>query len=353
MRRSITALTIMTAALPGLAHGGEPQRFDSCADLRAHIDAMKPYEELRVATVTLACKEPPNPSADGLRIDFGGSTLRVADDALRPGIVIGDLQTPPRQRHQDITILNLKIDGNGANQSYECWGGPCDAAANSNPLWKERSNGVTVNGCDGCAVINVQVTDARSGGMTVVSSERLLVDGFRAERSCFDGLAAYHTHHSLFRNVVVENNDYAGFSFDGDFSHNRFEDFVARNNHDQGMFIRDASAIRFVRGLFAGNAKNGVYFDQDDRNVDATCASDITLAGVTLRGNGQYGAWLDFPCKGNRLVASALIDNREGCLGGREAGLIGQSDSTCSAPASADAGSHVSPGVRPICRRGP
>jgi len=351
MKCSFAALAVLgITALPIPLQAAEPERFDSCAALRNRIDAMKPYEELRLTPTTFVCEEPVNPAADGLRIDFGGSTLKVADQALRPGIVIGDLQTPPRRRHASITILNLNIDGNSVNQAYECWGGPCDPATNSNPLWKERSNGITVNGCDDCTVINVKVTQARSGGMTVVSSERLLVDGFQAERSCFDGLAAYHTHHSLFRKIVVQDNDYAGFSFDGNFSHNRFEDFVARNNHDQGMFIRDASNNRFVRGLFVDNAKNGVYFDQDNRSIATTCASNTTLAGVTIRGSGQYGAWLQFACKGNQFVASELIDNHDGCLGGAEANLIGQSDTICRQ--NVDGATVVAHQKRPLCRRG-
>jgi hypothetical protein len=335
-------------AVAGPALAQEPVSFASCASLRAHIDAMQPYEQLVVANGTFTCKEPLNPAADGLRIDFGDSLLRVADQALRPGIVVGDLQTPPATQHRDITILNLRIDGNGLNQAFECWGGPCDAS-NLNPLRDERSNGISVNGCDGCTVVNVEVTDARSGGMVVVSSERLLVDGFEAQKSCFDGLAGYHTHHSLFRNIRVHDNDYAGFSFDGDFSDNRIEDFVARANHDQGLFIRDASGNSFVRGLFEANAKNGVYFDQDDRTDPQTCASGTRLAGVTLRGNGQYGAWLNFSCAGNQLVASTIAGNHDGCLGGHEAKLISTSDTTCITPESPPP-EPVAARDRPHCR---
>ena len=324
--------------VPGPAQAEAPQKFDSCADLRAHIDAMQPYEQVVLAPNTFTCKEPPNPAADGLRIDFGGSRLRVADNALRPGIVIGDLETPPKRQHQGVTILNLEIDGNGVNQAFECWGGPCDPS-NPHPLRQERSNGVSVNGC---------VTGARSGGMVVVSSERLTVDGFEAKESCFDGLAGYQTRDSVFRNVLVHDNDYAGFSFDDDFSDNLFEDFQARGNHDQGMFIRDASGNRFMRGRFENNARNGIYFDQDNRNIATTCASDTSLSGVTVRGNGQYGAWLDFACRGNRFTGSTIEDNREGCFGGRAATMIGRTDTTCVAPSAPPPA--AAQGTRPHCR---
>jgi hypothetical protein len=122
MGRWIVAIVIAGAmALPATANAQEPQSFASCADLRAHIDAMKPYETLRLAPSTFTCKEPLNPAADGLRIDFGDSLVRVADQALRPGIVVGDLQTPPatqarqtphhqfRKLSSDLLLRKVKI----------------------------------------------------------------------------------------------------------------------------------------------------------------------------------------------------------------------------------------------------
>ena len=47
-----------------------------------------------------------------------------------------------------------------------------------------------------------------------------------------------------------------------DFSNNRIENFESRDNRDHGMFIRLASGNIFVGGLFAGNKKNGIYFDR-------------------------------------------------------------------------------------------
>jgi hypothetical protein len=47
-----------------------------------------------------------------------------------------------------------------------------------------------------------------------------------------------------------------------------------------------------------------------------------------VRGSGLYGAWLNFPCEGNRFVASQLIDNELGCFGGRAESLIVRADHT-------------------------
>ncbi|MEM7021851.1 MAG: right-handed parallel beta-helix repeat-containing protein [Pseudomonadota bacterium] len=333
----ISLATGLVAAVAALsvdpAQAQEPLTFASCADLRQHLESRAPYEEVRLAPSTYICEQPIHLAIDGLSVDFGGSTIRVADNALRPGVLLGDLHTPPARRHKDIRASNVVVDGNRANQAHECWGGPCDPVRNTDPLWQQRVNGITVNGCDDCVVVNAEIDAARSGGVVVVSSNRLLVDGLIARGSHFDGLAGYWTRDSVFRNILVHDNDYAGFSFDLNFSDNRIEDFEARDNGDQGVFIRLAQGNSFVNGRFADNGKNGVYFDRARADLAPTCASDTRFERVTISGSGQFGAWLNFECEGNRFVASQLLDNHDGCFGGREAIRIGKSDDTvCGGP---------------------
>jgi Right handed beta helix region len=323
-----TWIVVLSALGLGSAQANQPLSFDSCADLRQYLDGLEPQAEVRLAPATYECREPLNPAVDGLTIDFGGSIVRVADHALRPGILVGDLHTPPARRYKNITVRNVKVEGNRANQAFECWGGPCDPRRNDSPYWAQRLNGITINGCDDCVLIDVNIVDARSGGVVVVSSNRLLVDGLEAQGSHFDGLAGYWTRDSVFRNVRVHNNDYAGFSFDLDFSDNLIEDFESRDNRDHGMFIRLASGNSFVRGRFSDNHKSGVYFDRAHADHPGTCASDTRFEAVTVRGSGHYGAWLNFACQGNRFESSQLVDNALGCFGGQEAALIGQSEGT-------------------------
>jgi hypothetical protein len=323
-----TWIVAVSALGLGSAQANTPLTFESCKELRLYLDSLEPNTEVQLAPAFYECSEPINLAIDGLTVDFGGSTVRVADQALRPGVLMGDLHTPPERRYRDITVRNLVVDGNRANQAWECWGGPCDPQRNDSPYWQQRVNGITINGCDDCAVLEAQVHSARSGGVVVVSSDRLLIDGLEAWGAHFDGLAGYWTRDSVFRNVRVHDNDYAGFSFDLHFSNNRIENFESRDNGDHGMFIRLATGNSFVGGLFAGNQKNGVYFDRARVEQAATCANDTRFESVTVRDSGLYGAWLNFPCEGNLFVASQLIDNERGCFGGREVAMIGRSDST-------------------------
>jgi len=329
-----TCLIIATSALMAVPSQAEPLlTFDSCEALSAHLEGRRPSERVRLARNTYECTEPPILSVDGLSVDFGGTLIRVADNALRPGIVIGDLHTPPERRHTAITVSNVKVEGNRQNQEAECWGGPCDPAVNHDPLWQQRLNGITVNGCDDCALIDVEVRGARSGGVVVVSSNRLLIDGLLAEHAHFDGLAAYGTHDSTFRNVRVRHNAYSGFSFDCDFSGNKIEDFDTRDNRHHGLFIRHASGNTFAHGSLAHNGLDGAYFDRSRPGDMRTCAADTQLESVEVTGSGRYGAWLDYACEGNRFSSSRIIDSGRGCFGGRSADLIGRSDNTeCVAP---------------------
>jgi len=336
MRRILLATSVVLAASTLLCEPSwsrEALRFDSCDDLNQYLGARQPNEHVVLAPATYDCEEPPQLSADGLIVDFGGTLLRVADHALRPGVVVGDLHTPARKRSRDVTVLNLRVDGNRANQEFECWDGPCNPTANDNPYWQQRLNGVTVNGCDGCVLKNIHVTAARSGGVVVIGSTGLLIDGLDAEGAHFDGLAGYVTTDSVFRNVRVHHNEYAGFSFDLDFVNNRIEDFEASNNKDHGVFIRYATGNTFVRGSFADNLQNGVYLDRANAD-DATCAIGTRFEDVIVSGSGLYGAWLDFGCQGNEFVSAQLVDNAHGCFGGLHADRIGRSgDTRCVAPA--------------------
>jgi RNA polymerase sigma factor (sigma-70 family) len=68
----------------GSAQANAPLSFDSCEDLRQYLDSLEPYAEVRLAPSFYVCREPINPAVDGLTIDFGGSTVRVADQRPTP-----------------------------------------------------------------------------------------------------------------------------------------------------------------------------------------------------------------------------------------------------------------------------
>ena len=250
-RKSCLRRGLSRWAAPGLgsAQANAPLSFGSCKELRDYLDSLEPYTEVLLAPAVYECREPVNPSVDGLTVDFGGSLVRVADHALRPGIVVGDLHAPPQRHSRGVRVLNVRVDGNRAHQAYECWGGPCDAARQRQSLppaagqrhHRERLRRLRSDQCRG----HRRALRRGRGG------ERATFAGRRPagpERSHFDGLAGYWTYESTFRNVRANNNDYSGFSFDLDFSGNRIERFEASGNRDHGLFLRHARANSFEQG---------------------------------------------------------------------------------------------------------
>ena len=99
-----TGVVAVAALGLGPAQANTPLTFASCKELRLYLESLEPYTEVQLAPAFYECHEPINLSVDGLTIDFGGSTVRVADDALRPGVLLGDLNTPPARRSRDITV---------------------------------------------------------------------------------------------------------------------------------------------------------------------------------------------------------------------------------------------------------
>jgi hypothetical protein len=90
--RSLRAASIVALVVLALnsAQATAPLSFDSCADLRQYLDSLEPNAEVRLTPSFYVCHEPINPAVDGLKIDFGGSTVRVADHALRPAVILGN-----------------------------------------------------------------------------------------------------------------------------------------------------------------------------------------------------------------------------------------------------------------------
>ena len=89
MARIMLATWIVALSALGLgsAQANALLSFESCTELRRYLDSLGPYAEVRLAHSFYDRSWPINLSVDGLSVDFGGSTVRVADHALRPGVL--------------------------------------------------------------------------------------------------------------------------------------------------------------------------------------------------------------------------------------------------------------------------
>jgi parallel beta helix pectate lyase-like protein len=182
--------------------------------------------------------------------DFKGEIIEMAPNTNSPAIVIGDSKTQePSFRVYGITLKNVTIIGNEHQQTSEYHA----------PLPFLRNNGITIRGASNVIVENVTVIGARSGGIVLEKGcENIVVRNSAFIANHFDGVAACETKNSLFYNLVVAHNRYAGISLDWWVYNCKFRDILSIFNRDWTIFLRASQKISLdnVWSLYNG----GGYF---------------------------------------------------------------------------------------------
>jgi hypothetical protein len=296
------------AAAAGVACSWSPVAADDCQFLRDRL-ADPTVREVVVPAGTYVCSKPVVLSRSGVTLrGQGRPTLRLADRAESPLLVLGGLDddssgvpTPVR----GLLVTGLLLDGNRAHQSGECWGGACDTGGTTGV----RNNGLTLRGVKDSVVRDVEVKGARSGGLvTERDCAGIRVRGLKASDCFFDGLSVNWTRDSVFEELELSGNDYAGLTMDMKVTGNIFREGVVSANRDVGIFLRRAGGNRFERLKVAGNRSHGVYLSDADGQA-GTCAVDNVFSRVEALCNGRDGFHMDGACAGNRLEDSAALGN--------------------------------------------
>ncbi len=285
------------------------------------------------------CSRPIVLDSDGLKlIGIGDVRLKLADNSNSPLIIIGPTKTLTEREisrmsnvewnafhtHQ-IHVENLKIDGNRKNQQTECWlSSVCDSHAF--PTSHIRNNGVTIRYSYYSTLKNIYVTGARSGGLVIEKySSNLLVDGFTADDSEFDGFAGYQTQYSVFQNMKFTKNVMAGISIDLDFRKNSFYNVDIIDTGRVGIFGRATSHNYFKNINIIRPHQHGVflampeYYGAWDPTVDPApreSASFNTFEDLRVEASAT-GAGVrinNAECIDNKLVRPELIENSQGAI---------------------------------------
>lgn len=296
---------------------------DGCDPIRAALDRLPAEGGLALIPAgTYECNEPVVLDRNGIGIDGGGRvTLRLADNANAPLLIMGETETPPRAVY-DITVKNIRFEGNREHQQFECWGGACDSGGNA----FIRNNGITIRGVVRGRVENVVISGARSGGMvTERYCQELVVDGMIAKQNHFDGLAGYQTYNSRFTNLDLSENQAAGISLDLDFSENIVSNAVLSRNGDVGIFMRGSNHNVFSQVKILDSGNHGIFLAEAGR--PGTCANFNEFADLVVNRSKGFGFLLNNPCVGNRLSGVAEFSgNTLGCTRAPEGGVLGQPD---------------------------
>lgn len=245
---------------------------------------------------------------DGIELRGQGikTELNLAPKANCPVLVIGSRQTPTHRIVRGIVVKDLLIDGNRAEQDFECWGGHCDEQHRT----ALRNNGITVRGAEKIVIENVTTRRTRSGGIVLEKRCRQIgISGLDSYENEFDGLAAYETEDSVFTKLNLHHNRSAGFSFDWRFNNNYISDTVASDNGSQGIFMRDSISNVFEKLVLSRNGEQGIFIGET-RELPGTACRYNKFRDVTITANRTQGIRInDASCNPNTLENSLVKGN--------------------------------------------
>lgn len=282
--------------------------------------------ELKLMPGTFICTAPIIIDKNNVTLRGSGSAtvLRLADNINAPVIVMGSTETIPSRSVHYVRVIDLMIDGNRANQTSECMGGPCSMEF---PL---RNNGISIRRCVDCVVQSVTVYGAMSGGLvTELGCRRLTIRDYTSFDNEFDGLAGYETEDSTFSGIHLYGNKAAGISTDIKFNNNKFYNVTITDNKTVGIFMRDSLDNSFTNLHIRDSVQHGIFLAQvnDDQS---TAATGNTFTGVVISRSGGMGILANDPsCINNMMVGAQFINNKNGCIGEAAVGLVENVGAIC------------------------
>jgi hypothetical protein len=206
-----------------------------------------------------------------LRGEGPGTLIQLAPHRNTPLIIAGQAMNEPILTFSNIWISDLVLDGNRANQDFECWANDCA---------RVRNNCISVRRAVNVVIERVTTRRARSGGVVVEKgSRRVTIRGLTSFENEFDGLAAYRTEDSVFSGLLLYNNCFAGLSLDLDFNNNTVSDanifrtgaslncpeLITRFNVPPGtvgtvgVFLRDSVGNMFIGVRVRNPRQHGVF----------------------------------------------------------------------------------------------
>lgn len=299
----------------------------SCESIQAAINKIPDAGgEVRIAAGTYICTKPIVLDRNNITLRGEGTStlLRLADNINAPVIVMGSTENIPSKATRYLRVSDLMIDGNRANQTSECMGGPCSAEF---PL---RNNGISIRRCVDCIVQSVTVYGAISGGLvTELGCRRLTVRDYTSFDNEFDGLAGYETEDSTFSGITLYGNLGAGISTDIQFNNNKFYDVTISDNKTVGIFMRDSLDNSFTNLHIRDSEQHGIFLAQVDDDATKPATGNTFTSVVISRSGGMGIQANDASCINNMMIGAQFINNKHGCIGEASSGLVENVGAIC------------------------
>lgn len=327
MRQSLILFLLILANSASAAFAAQTVTEKTCTAIQNAINKLPSAGgEVLLTSGTYTCTHPIvlDKSHVTLRGRGTATVLRLADGINAPVIVMGQTENVPSRSIHFVSVSDLMIDGNRANQSSECMGGPC---SDQFPL---RNNGISIRRCIDCSVQSVVVFGAMSGGLvTELGCRRLRIRDYTSYDNEFDGLAGYETEDSSFSGIYLYNNQAAGISTDIKFNNNKFFDVTITNNKTVGIFMRDSLDNSFTNLHISDSVQHGIFLAQVNHDP-TTGATGNTFTGAVISRSGGAGMIAnDASCVNNMMVGAQFINNRHGCISEASSGLVENVGTIC------------------------
>jgi hypothetical protein len=247
---------------------------------------------IKLSAGTYTCMEPIVINRNNVWLSGEGpaTIIRLAPHRNAPLLIIGQAVDEPLVTHNNIHVSDLALDGNRANQDFECWENNCA---------KVRNNAISIRRAFNVVIERVTTRRARSGGVVVEKgSRRVMIRDLIAFENEFDGLAAYKTEDSIFSGLLLYNNCFAGLSFDLDFNNNTVSD--ANIYRTPGISLNCPELIGPPRNLPPGTVGTvGIFLLDSRANI---------FSAIRIRNTREHGVFIaDHPTGGGCALENVFV----------------------------------------------
>lgn len=213
-----------------------------------------------------------------------GSTLRLADGANCPVVIVGGLEEEPINETTDVYISGFSIDGARKTQSVEGWGGEPHSGGKYDHI---RNNGITVRRGSKIVIANVDIYSSRSGNVVIEKkSSDVVVIGSKLTDAHFDGLAIYDSKRIFAAGLKIDSNLYAGISIDWKVKDSLFINSSVSSNQKEGIFMRNSSFNRFDGLKMNNNCGPAIFLAKSE--LPDSGAKHNTFSRISFSGNKSF-----------------------------------------------------------------
>jgi hypothetical protein len=240
-----------------------------------------------------------------------GAIIKLKSGVNQPVFLVGtDIASPTLANLiTNISISNLKIDGNQAGQSSE-----------TDPTRPHiRNNGIDIRTVSDLWINTIEIHDARSGGIVASwKSSNIFISKVNTYDNYYDGIALYDSTNIVVTDFISNNNDHgAGLSLDNELKNVIFSSGFIQGNSDVGIFARNSENMLFSNVIVSDNGNHGAFLSHDSSSPSNTGIKSILFTGCSFQDNSGYGIQFASPAtysNKNAVTGTLFNGNTAGCL---------------------------------------